>query len=53
VSYLNWPFAMSGHVQFGPTDAMSDTIEPLAVARDQPIDASVFDMPSGFTVIID
>ncbi len=50
VKYLNWPFAFSGRVQFGPTPGLIETIVPLEVKRNHGIPASVFEIPAGFTV---
>jgi hypothetical protein len=50
VKYLNWPFAFSGRVQFGPTIGLVETIVPLEVKRNHGIPASVFEIPAGFTV---
>lgn len=51
VGYLNWPFALSGHVDFvGKT--LVDTIETVDVWSDRSIPPSVFEIPSGFTVTV-
>ena len=49
VSYLNWPFALSGRVKFLST--FYETIEPLEADHGKPISPSVFEIPAGFTVI--
>ena len=53
VGYLNWPYALSGEIQFGPTPGLTETIKPLEVARGKAIAASVFEIPAGFTVTLD
>lgn len=50
VRYLNWPFALSGRIQFGPSAALVETIEPIEAARNRTIAASVFEIPAGFAV---
>ena len=50
VRYLNWPFALSGRIQFGPSAELVETIEPIEAARNQTIAASVFEIPAGFAV---
>lgn len=51
ISYLNWPFVLSGRVQYGPMRGMFETIVPIAVDHGQSIPASVFEIPAGFSVI--
>ena len=52
--YLNWPFALSGRIQFGPDvgpgATLFQTIETLVVERDKAIATTVFDVPAGFSV---
>ena len=50
VAFLNWPFAFSGRVQFGPTPGLVETIVPIEVKRNHAIAASVFEIPAGFSV---
>lgn len=50
VRCLNWPFALSGRVQFGPSAALVETIKLIEAARNQTIAASVFQIPAGFAV---
>lgn len=51
ISYLNWPFVLSGRVQYGPTRGMFETTVPIAVEHGQSIPSSVFEIPAGFAVI--
>lgn len=51
ISYLNWPFVLSGRVQYGPIRGMFETIVPIAVEHGQSIPSSVFEIPTGFAVI--
>lgn len=52
VSYLNWPFALSGQVQFGASTTLVEAIVPVAAERGQAIAASVFEIPAGFTTTL-
>lgn len=49
VSYLNWPFALSGRVRF--LSALYEAIELLEIEHGKPISPAVFEIPAGFTVI--
>jgi hypothetical protein len=50
--YLNFPYALSGLVQFGPSAGLMETIEPQEVDRGKAIATSVFQIPDGFTVTV-
>jgi hypothetical protein len=51
-AYLNWPFALSGRVQFGPDAQQFETIVAVTAQRGVAFQPSIFEIPAGFTVTV-
>ena len=51
VSYLNWPFVLSGRIPYGFIPDLIETIVPVTIEHDRAIPASTFEIPPGFTVV--